>query len=332
VSDGQRALVEQLGAKVVAEVALAVPDPVHDLVEPGWCEKYAAPRIESLTTWDELDEAEALLTAKINLVEQTDVVELHKAMRFVEARRGSLVNRPGQGARTDLEPSSRVTEVAKAAAANKCSEATVERWCRLADHWDNELREHVLRATDKTDVTQGACLALVRGDSGNWETPSDLYDVLDAEFGFELDVCATEATAKCARYFTPEQDGLAQRWDGTCWCNPPYGEIGKWVAKAHEAAESGATVVCLLPASTGAAWWWDHVRHAEIRFLRGRLRFGDAVGVAPFDSAVVVFGRRARVVWWQVPRTRHDRPSGRPSRNEPEPTPLRERAGDPLRA
>jgi phage N-6-adenine-methyltransferase len=124
-----------------------------------------------------------------------------------------------------------------------------------------------------------------------WETPQDFFDELDREFGFTLDVCALPENAKCRRYFSPERDGLKQDWTGVCWMNPPYGrEIGEWVAKAFESARNGATVVCLLPARTDTAWWHTYVMEAtEVRFVRGRLRFGGAENSAPFPSAVVVF-------------------------------------------
>jgi len=133
--------------------------------------------------------------------------------------------------------------------------------------------------------------ALFSSQTDLWETPQDLFDKLDAEFGFTLDVCALPENAKCRRYFTPEEDGLRQKWTGTCWMNPPYGrQIGLWVRKAFEAAQEGATVVCLLPARTDTRWWHEYVmRAAEIRFLRGRLRFGGARNPAPFPSVVVVF-------------------------------------------
>jgi site-specific DNA-methyltransferase (adenine-specific) len=81
--------------------------------------------------------------------------------------------------------------------------------------------------------------------------------------------------------------------------NPPYGrEIGKWMAKAHEEADRGATVVCLVPARTDTAWWHDHAAKAdEIRFVRGRLKFIRDDGrndSAPFPSAVVIFRGGAR--------------------------------------
>jgi site-specific DNA-methyltransferase (adenine-specific) len=125
--------------------------------------------------------------------------------------------------------------------------------------------------------------------TAEWETPLDLFLKLDAEFHFDMDVCASAENAKCGDYWTAEDDGLAQPWYGlTCWCNPPYGrEISKWVKKA---AESGATVVMLLPARTDTRWFHDYVyRKAEIRFIRGRLKFGGARNAAPFPSMIVVF-------------------------------------------
>lgn len=120
-------------------------------------------------------------------------------------------------------------------------------------------------------------------------TPQDFFDKLNAEFGFEIDVCATPDNAKCARFFTKAENGLAQNWRGVCWMNPPYGrEIGAWMAKAHESARGGATVVCLVPARTDTRWWHEYAIKHEIRFIRGRLKFGDAKNSAPFPSAVVV--------------------------------------------
>jgi phage N-6-adenine-methyltransferase len=126
--------------------------------------------------------------------------------------------------------------------------------------------------------------------SVEWSTPWTLFNELDAEFNFNLDVCATEDNAKCQWFYSPEDDGLRQEWHGTCWMNPPYGRtIGEWVAKAHESAKSDDTlVVCLLPVRTDTRWWHDHVTDAEIRFLKGRVRFNDA-GPAPFPSCVVIF-------------------------------------------
>ena len=125
-----------------------------------------------------------------------------------------------------------------------------------------------------------------------WSTPQWFFDSLKKELGeFDLDVCALADNAKASRFFTPSEDGLTQTWIGLCWCNPPYGRtIGLWVKKAYESALQGATVVCLLPARTDTQWWHEYVTRAtEIRFLQGRLKFGNAHHSAPFPSAVVIF-------------------------------------------
>lgn len=130
-----------------------------------------------------------------------------------------------------------------------------------------------------------------QSNTAEWATPQTFFDQLDAEFGFTLDVAAQSWNAKCPRYFTEEQDGLAQVWDGVCWCNPPYGKvIAAWMAKAAQSAQEGATVVCLVPARTDTKWWQRYcVPPVEVRFVAGRLTFGGATNPAPFPNAVVIF-------------------------------------------
>lgn len=138
-----------------------------------------------------------------------------------------------------------------------------------------------------------ACLS---SNAHDWETPAALFADLDAEFGFTLDPYATAETAKCKRFFTQEQDGLAQSWAGeVVFCNPPYGRaIRCWVQKAWEEAGKGAVVVLLIPARTDTVYWHDYCFQGEVRFLRGRVHFrrGDITGPAPFPSAVVIFRSR----------------------------------------
>lgn len=123
-----------------------------------------------------------------------------------------------------------------------------------------------------------------------WATPQDFFDKINQEFNFELDVCANAENAKCDKYFDEYMDGLKQLWKGTCWMNPPYGRvIGEWVKKAYESSLQGATVVCLLPARTDTRWWHDYCMKGEIRFVKGRLKFGNSKNSAPFPSAVVIF-------------------------------------------
>ena len=124
-----------------------------------------------------------------------------------------------------------------------------------------------------------------------WETPQDFFDKLNREFNFTLDVCATPENAKCENFYSPEQDGLSLLWKGRVWCNPPYGrQVGQWVEKAYMSAQAGALVVMLLPARTDTAWFHDYVyRKAEIRFVRGRLKFGGSKTGAPFPSMLCIF-------------------------------------------
>ena len=127
-----------------------------------------------------------------------------------------------------------------------------------------------------------------------WETPQNLFDKLDKEFNFTLDVCATDETAKCNNYFTPKENGLIQEWKGNCWMNPPYGrEIGIWIKKAWEESKKGAKVVCLIPARTDTKYWHEYIftYAAEIRFIKGRIKFGNSKNSAPFPSALVIFDK-----------------------------------------
>jgi phage N-6-adenine-methyltransferase len=131
--------------------------------------------------------------------------------------------------------------------------------------------------------------------SCEWPTPDAFFRVIEAEFGaFDLDACATKDNAKATR-FNDSADllsGLAVPWTGRVWCNPPYGRtIGKWVEKAYESCRQDATlVVMLIPSRTDTSWWHEYVMKAsEIRFVRGRLKFGGAKNDAPFASTVAIF-------------------------------------------
>ena len=122
-----------------------------------------------------------------------------------------------------------------------------------------------------------------------WATPQGFYDTLNTEFHFILDPCANADNAKCSRYYTKEDDGLSKNWGGeTVFCNPPYGkEIGKWVKKC---AESNTLVVALLPSRTDTRWFHDYIyNNAEIRFIKGRLKFGDSKNSAPFPSMIAIW-------------------------------------------
>lgn len=141
-------------------------------------------------------------------------------------------------------------------------------------------------------------------------TPDEVWLPLHEEFGFTLDAAASADNAKCARFFTIADDGLAQSWAwDRVWCNPPYSDLGAWVAKANFEVWKGCKlVVMLLPANrTEQGWWQEHVephRRAgliETRFLPGRIRFdvpegtySDPRGNRPPFGNVLLIWRRAR--------------------------------------
>jgi phage N-6-adenine-methyltransferase len=126
-----------------------------------------------------------------------------------------------------------------------------------------------------------------------WSTPQEFFEQLNNEFNFNLDPCSTHENAKCEKHFTINEDGLIQDWGGCrVFCNPPYGkELKKWVKKCYEESKKENTVVVMLiPARTDTSYFHDYIYNkAEIRFIRGRLKFGNCKNCAPFPSMVVVF-------------------------------------------
>jgi phage N-6-adenine-methyltransferase len=143
-----------------------------------------------------------------------------------------------------------------------------------------------------------------------WSTPQDVFDALDAEFHFGLDAAACRENAKCVLYFGPDvgvpfNDALGMEWwighdprNESVWLNPPYSKCRAFIAKAAEEARKGLTVVCLIPSRTDTRMWHEHVWDAslnhcrpgvEIRFIKGRLKFGNSANSAPFPSVVVIF-------------------------------------------
>ncbi len=130
--------------------------------------------------------------------------------------------------------------------------------------------------------------------SVEWETPQVFFDKLNAEFGFEIDVCANALNTKCAKYFSIKNNSLFQKWHGICWMNPPYSkDIFKWVAKAWESAQDGSTVIALLQGRSNDTKWWHKyiMRSSEIRFIKDRLHFGldGKFNRANISSIIVVF-------------------------------------------
>ena len=134
--------------------------------------------------------------------------------------------------------------------------------------------------------------ALFSSNKQDWTTPQDFYEKLDKEFHFTLDPASDDNNHKCNKYFTVKDNGLIQSWQGhTVFCNPPYGrEVGLWVKKASEESQKpNTTVVLLIPARTDTKYFHDYIyKKHEIRFIKGRLKFGDGLNPAPFPSMIVV--------------------------------------------
>jgi site-specific DNA-methyltransferase (adenine-specific) len=139
---------------------------------------------------------------------------------------------------------------------------------------------------------------LMSSNKDDWGTPLDLYEELNEEFNFDVDVCASHYNAKHTHYYTKADDALSLSWSNhVCWMNPPYGRgiTGKWFKKAYEESLKGATIVGLVPSRTDTSYWHDYVINvgAEVRFLRGRVKFlredGTAGDAAPFPSAIIVW-------------------------------------------
>lgn len=153
----------------------------------------------------------------------------------------------------------------------------------------------------------------------DWETPQSFFNELDKEFHFTLDPCCTPQTAKCSKYYTKEDDGLNQDWGKEIvFMNPPYSKPEKpckpncnkkackergyhiteyrpgqedWIKKAFSESRKGATVVALLPVRTDTVAFHKYIynKATEIRFVKGRLKFGGCKDAAPFPSMIVVF-------------------------------------------
>ncbi len=118
----------------------------------------------------------------------------------------------------------------------------------------------------------------------DWRTPRKIYDELNREFKFTYDPCPFMGDAYC----TP--DGLKTEWGERSFVNPPYSELKAWCKKAYEESQKGKTVVMLIPSRTDTIAWHEYVMKAkEIRFIKGRLKFGDSKNSAPFPSAIVIF-------------------------------------------
>jgi len=160
-------------------------------------------------------------------------------------------------------------------------------------------------------------------EKDEWRTEPVLFNLLDQEFNFQLDVAATDDNALCPVYFTKEQNALELPWADwfsappAIFCNPPFSQVGPFLLKGREEAAKGATCVFLVRADGLETVWWregvlrkvyDHlyVPNYEIRFLSPRTNYyrpvvTKATGVR-FPSVVIVMRSYTvldpKVFWW----------------------------------
>lgn len=152
----------------------------------------------------------------------------------------------------------------------------------------------------------------------DWETPAVVFDPLNKEFEFVLDVCADANNTKCELYLTEETDALSVDWhaylksigkpDGFVWCNPPYNDMVGWADKVREEATKGVNIVTLTPARTNTRWFKNlylsdtplvYVPVCQLRFMQPKITFVGASNNAPFPSCLGVFSEQVeRITMW----------------------------------
>ena len=127
-----------------------------------------------------------------------------------------------------------------------------------------------------------------------YSTPIKLFEVINKEFNFTLDVCANNENTKCKDFFNEEKNGLIQDWRGVCWMNPPFNkELKKWVIKAkNESKKHNSVVCCLIPVRSNTVWWKDVCRDAEIRFIIGEVNFNDLERGLWLPMCLMIFGSK----------------------------------------
>ena len=284
-------------------------------------QRYNKAAIEKIETVSEAVYIKNMADAAVEFYKAQDDHQTSQQAKEVSMRSarqaGVILLPPGQGGQTEREQGNRnsssgLTNYQQVTEDAGISRATADNWQKLARVPIDKFEAYFAEAEymnweySVASLLKFAGLWYSRSDTKEWETPQWLFDLLNKEFGFTLDVCALPENTKCPRYFTPEDNGLTQSWDGVCWMNPPYGiTIKDWMGKAKQETLTGSTVVCLVPARPDTNWWWDNCIEAEVRFIKGRLQWPDSDTAAPFPSAVIVMRpglleKRAKVVWWNV--------------------------------
>ena len=133
-----------------------------------------------------------------------------------------------------------------------------------------------------------------KSESEEYETPKEIFEPLQKEFNLQLDVCASSSNHKLDNYFNKEDDALTKDWhkQGNFWMNPPFGrQLKKWVQKSHEESQKGVVGVSILPVRSNTLWWHKYIidTKAEVRFLKGEIKFGDCKRGLWLPFAIVIW-------------------------------------------
>lgn len=280
---------------------LIVPDARDAPVPRGWFERVALPVIEN-ADWEALDEMESSLKALASYIESMghDGVEYEKALRIVERRRGELLDPDvSQGSRTDLHAPVKVD----------VPRQTATRYRKLARAWDEVIWPHLLRAEQKHEVSQSACLRLIENGTAHvshnageheWYTPTEYIEAARESMGtIDLDPASTKVAneiVKATHFFTKEDDGLSRTWVGNVWMNPPYAQplVDHFSEKlASEYLNGAVSQAIVLVNNATETKWWQRLAGASssVCFPKGRVRFLDPDGNpgAPLQGQTILY-------------------------------------------
>ena len=111
------------------------------------------------------------------------------------------------------------------------------------------------------------------------------------------------ATVKASRFFTKDEDGLKQKWDGNVWMNPPYAQplMSQFAEAISEKFESGEIeqAIILVNNATETQWFQRMASVASaVCFPKSRVKFLDPNGKpgAPLQGqAIIYMGDNRRV-------------------------------------
>lgn len=279
------------------ELAVVQPVPGTDLVPDGWCESVVMPWADEQTEESAIADAAAQLAgyeAAYKTLNQ-DTLELVKSRRYLEVRWGELL---GDGKPGPQPESLR---------ASKDLEPTLRHRFRQLAAAKSQVVDLLREAKDADDLSRAALLRAVTGahvghNSGEneWYTPAEyVYAARTVMGGIDLDPASSEEANKivgAAKFYTAEDDGLSQPWQGRVWMNPPYARplVDRFCERLAERYDAGDVSEACVLVNNATETGWFHVlaKYASaVCFPRGRVRFwqpGKEQG-APLQGQAVVY-------------------------------------------